>query len=89
MMMRTKIKLFGAFRQYGNGQNIELDLPQNISLTQLRQAFIRRLLEIDPTFHQQELVSISAFADENGILHEENPVSVLGELSILPPVCGG
>lgn len=88
-MIRTKVNLFGAFRQYGDGENIELDLPANISLRQLRQAFIRRLLEIDPHFRQQELVFASAFADKNGVLNDEKITTILGELAILPPVCGG
>lgn len=88
-MIPTKVNLFGTFRQYGNGENLELDLPANISLTQLRQAFIRRLLEIDPAFRQQELVFASAFADENGILNNDNSFFITGALAILPPVCGG
>jgi sulfur-carrier protein len=88
-MKRTKVNLFGAFRQYGNGQNIELDLPENASLAQLRHAFICHLLEIDPTFRQQELVFASAFADQNGVLTDEKISPFVGELAVLPPFCGG
>lgn len=88
-MLEVKIRLFGAFRKYGNGSEIELKVPPSSPLSVVRSALVERLLHLDPDFREVNLVNDSAFALENEILQGGSKIERACSLAILPPVCGG
>lgn len=87
--MKVKVRLFGAFRKYGDGAELELELPQDATLTELRKAFNDTLKSIDPSFSNAALIEDSAFADETSVLTDSARLIEGGTLAVLPPVCGG
>ncbi len=88
-MLEVKIRLFGAFRKYGNGSEIELKVPPLSPLSVVRNVLVAHLLHLDPDFSDVDLVNDSAFALENEILQGESKIEQACSLAILPPVCGG
>ncbi|OFZ12105.1 MAG: hypothetical protein A2Z20_07165 [Bdellovibrionales bacterium RBG_16_40_8] len=88
-MGKVVVNLYGAFRRYGNGQNIEVPIEKSLSIDELRQALLIKLREICPNFRDDGLLFDSAFADKKSVLKSESVVSDGDVLAILPPVCGG
>ena len=88
-MIQLKIKLFGAFRKYGNGEAIPLELSEPISISELKNALSQKLQELHSGFDQSELLNESVFADDTAILMQDTVIEKSGEVSVLPPVCGG
>lgn len=84
-MNHIHIRLFGAFRQYGDGSTIRVAVPPEATVTGLREAFAHEL-EDD---NARSLLRASAFATDEMVLNETDPVPLDREISILPPVCGG
>lgn len=79
------IHLFGAFRQPGLGDRLEVVVPLDADIAELRRATGERL---DPWPNARALLESSAFATDTAVLADTDPVPD-GEISILPPVCGG
>jgi molybdopterin converting factor small subunit len=88
-MIQLTIKLFGAFRKYGNGEVIRLDLPTPTSVSELKKALSQKLTELHPEFNQAGLVTDSVFANDEVVLNPNTVLEKSGQLSVLPPVCGG
>ena len=87
--MKLPIRLFGAFRKYADGSELELELPEECNLASLKKALAAHLAELDPNFSDHALILDSAFADEKNILTEQDMIVRGTKLAILPPVCGG
>ena len=79
------IHLFGAFRQPGLGDRLEIAVPVDADIAELRRATGEHL---DQWPNARALLESSAFATDTAVLSEQDPVPD-GEMSILPPVCGG
>ncbi|MEK6580511.1 MAG: MoaD/ThiS family protein [Bdellovibrionota bacterium] len=88
-MIQIELRLFGAFKDLGNGGNILLELPEGAGLSDLRKAFSAKISECDSGFRDVSLVQDSAFADEDEILGESTVIRAGAKLCVLPPVCGG
>lgn len=88
-MMEVKVRLFGAFRKYGNGSELQLELSENSTVRDLRAALARKLTALDPGFRDQGLVEDSAFASEAEVLAETAALARGAVVAVLPPVCGG
>lgn len=84
-MRSVEVQLFGAFRQYGQGATVQVALDEPATIADLRSAFARELDSEEAT----ALLKASAFADDERVLAETDPVPVGGALAVLPPVCGG
>ena len=76
------IKLFGAFRKYG--ETLELSLPAGSSIQDVKNGMAERFDANDVV-----LVNDSAMANDNEIIQGERAFNEDTELAILPPVCGG
>lgn len=83
-MIHIKIRLFGAFRKFGNGQEIYLDLPAPISVQDLKKKLAEKL-----SLNPHGLMEDSVFADETAILNQTTILNHSCIISVLPPVCGG
>jgi len=80
--INIKIRLFGAFRKYG--EEISFTVPAEGGLPAVRQK-----LESLVSANDKALVKSSAFANDERILDENASISQDACLAILPPVCGG
>ncbi len=76
------VRLFGAFRTYGEA--LEVIVPAGSVARDVREALARRLKPED-----SRLVHDSALADDTRILDEEATMDRDMSVSVLPPVCGG
>lgn len=85
MSRRIQVKLFGAFRQYGGDGHVSVALTDDATVNDLRKAFGEQLDDDNA----RALLQSSAFATDEAVLEEHEPVPMDSSLSILPPVCGG
>lgn len=83
------IQLFGAFRPYGNGETMVLEVPQGASVSEVKSHLKAALRKACPDFDKAALVDESALADDTQILAEDMTLNANTTLAILPPVCGG
>lgn len=88
-MIQIKIRLFGAFRNYGNGESIELEVPRNSSVEDVKDFFSKKLHSLHPDFHNTGLILDSVLASEDEVLDARSRLVSSCSLAILPPVCGG
>lgn len=88
-VIEVKVRLFGAFRKYGDGREIVLELPERSGLSELRSALAACLAENYPEFDEARLLEESAFADETAILASGARFEKNCSVAVLPPVCGG
>ncbi|MBI3555572.1 MAG: MoaD/ThiS family protein [Deltaproteobacteria bacterium] len=80
--MKIKVRLFGAFRNYGNGSLLEVELDPGATVAALREALRVHVKE-------PRLLSDSAFADETAVLIDAQVLRDGTTVAVLPPVCGG
>jgi molybdopterin synthase sulfur carrier subunit len=84
MNQSINVRLFGAFRQGNPESSLTVEIPEGGRVTDLRQAMDSAL----PNDNARSLLKASAFATDSAVL-DDNDVVPNGEISILPPVCGG
>jgi len=84
-----RINLFGTFRKYGNGEFVKITADGNASISDIRNIFIKKMIELEPNFNEQAIVNSSAFAINDEIVNDDYLVKEDDILAILPPVCGG
>lgn len=76
------IRLFGAFRKYGD--TLELALPPGCDVAAIKAQLANKLDAGDAA-----LVADSAIANDNAIINAGQVFTENAVLAILPPVCGG
>ena len=76
------LRLFGAFRKYG--EIIEITLPAGCSVQDIKNKLAEKFDANDGA-----LVHDSAVANDNEIINTDCLFNEDTELAILPPVCGG
>ena len=90
-MWRIQIRLFGAFRNFSENHEIELEVPLNCSLGDLKACLMKRLS--DDSRRDSDalplLMDRSVFASEADVLRPTDVLQDGMRLAILPPVCGG
>lgn len=86
--MKVQLSLFGAFREFEPAGRIELDIAEGADIAQLRAGFDAFARERWPGFRPGLLAS-SAFASENAVLRDHEPMPADGRVAVLPPVSGG
>ncbi len=84
MNQSITIRLFGAFRQGNPDSALTVEIPEGGRVSDLRQAMESAL----PSDNARSLLKASAFATDSAVLDDTDVVPE-GEISILPPVCGG
>jgi sulfur-carrier protein len=82
----VSIRVFGAFRQFGPNSTVDLTVPQEARVVDLRQAMQNHFAGNDNAL---ALLKASAFATDKAVLDDEDPVPRDEAVSVLPPVCGG
>jgi len=82
----VSIRMFGAFRQFSPDSTVNLTVPQEARVADLRQAMQIHFAGNDNAL---ALLNASAFATDKAVLDDEDPVPRDEALSVLPPVCGG
>jgi molybdopterin converting factor small subunit len=78
----VNIRLFGAFRKYG--EVAVLEAPAGVGLDELKE-----LLSTWIGGMEAPLVADSVFADEKEVLAAGVVIEKDASLAVLPPVCGG
>ncbi len=76
--INLEIKLYGAFRKFG--QSVNISIASGSKIKQVKEALADAL---------GELVNSSVLADNDIILNNDDILEQDTTLSILPPVCGG
>lgn len=87
-MIDVTIKLFGAFRKYGNGEEMTISVPENTQIQDLK-TYLGNEIKAKHGDFDQNLINSSVFGNENEILKTDSVISKKCTLAVLPPVCGG
>ncbi len=85
--MKVKLQLFGAFRKYGN--EMQIDLPENSIVADLRPKIFEAISQKDLGIDAKTLIDTSRFSNDEEILEEDSVINKNDNLAILPPVSGG
>ena len=81
-MIKINVKLFGAFRKYG--ERVSFSIPSGASVQDVKNKLTAELKLSDPA-----LINDSAIANDNEIIGADAIFTRDSDLAILPPVCGG
>ncbi|MBI4031565.1 MAG: MoaD/ThiS family protein [Proteobacteria bacterium] len=81
-MIAINVKLFGAFRKYGD--KASFTMPSGASVRDVKERLAQELKGVDPL-----LIDDSAIANDNDIVGADFVFTKDSDLAILPPVCGG
>lgn len=81
-MITVSVKLYGAFRKYG--EKIELSVTEGSPVSAVKKALAAQLGN-----ESMPLIGDSVLANDEAILPPDYVLDKDGSLSILPPVCGG
>lgn len=79
------IRLFGSLRQFSDQPTITLNLGADATVAALRTELGARL----SSDNGRSLLGASAFATDERVLEDGEPLPDVRELAVLPPVCGG
>jgi molybdopterin converting factor small subunit len=88
-MLLMKVKLFGALRKYGDDTCLEIPFSGAFSVAELRTQLAQHLEKQFPNFNDQALLKECAIASDSRIFMEEEEISNIETIAVLPPVCGG
>jgi len=80
--MKINMRLFGAFRQYGD--SVEISVEEGSSVSAVKQALVGVL-----GAQVRDLIADSVVANDDSILPGDFVLDEGAKLFILPPVCGG
>jgi len=86
--MKIEVRLFGVFRDYDPTALVQLELPDDARVADVRGALDAYGRAHWPRF-QPALLQRSALASENTVLRDHEAVPADGRMAVLPPVSGG
>jgi molybdopterin synthase sulfur carrier subunit len=86
--MNIELSLFGAFRQFEPAARVQLDVPEDAHVGDVRSALADYAAANWSDF-RPALLRVSAFASERAVLRDADPVPSDGRMAVLPPVSGG
>lgn len=86
--MKVRLNLFGAFRSHDPAATLELDVPEDARVADLREALDAHARAHWPGY-RPELLKASAFASETTVLRDAEPLPAGVAMAVLPPVSGG
>ena len=89
--MKIKIELFGAARDFSEEDHLELTIPDNITIKEVRNNLMNYIQNKYPdNSNYIEIVKNSAFANDHDVIVQDNyKLSTEKKLCIIPPVGGG
>lgn len=86
--MNLTISLFGPFKNYFENDSICIEVESG-DIQAVKRALYKSANRMKIAPKIQALISVSVFADDSKILHDDDEISGTSRLSLLPPVCGG
>lgn len=86
-MKEVTLQLFGAFSELDGSRQLAVQVA-GTTVADLRQA-LRELLPARWPQFRAGLLEYSAFADQQHVLRDHEPLPEDGRVAILPPVSGG
>jgi molybdopterin synthase sulfur carrier subunit len=86
-MNMIQVQLFGAFSELVPERVLQVEVDGD-SVGDLRRAMREHLTRCWPSF-RSGLLDYSAFADEQRVLRDSEPLPGDGRVAVLPPVSGG
>ena len=89
MSVRIRVRLFGAFREWQPAGMVQLELPPDSCMADVKRALVSELSGNGDDSQLAAWVGDSVLADDQSTLLDSDPVGPGRELAILPPVCGG
>ena len=89
--MKIKIELFGAARDFSEEDYLELTIPENITIKEVRNNLMNYIQNKYPdNSNYIEIIKNSAFANDQDVIVQDNyKLSTEKKLCIIPPVGGG
>ena len=84
-MRDLDVRLFGALRPHGPRPTVTVRVGEGATVATLRSALADRL----DSDGARALLAASAFATDERVLDDGDPLPDVRELAALPPVCGG
>ena len=89
--MKIKIELFGAARDFSEEDHLELTIPDNITIKEVRNNLMNYIQNKYPdNSNYIEIIKNSAFANDQDVIVQDNyKLSTEKKLCIIPPVGGG
>ena len=90
-MMKIKLELFGASRDFGETDFLELVLKEKSSIKDLREKIINYVNEkFNGNENFKKIVETSAFCSEdNNIVSDNYKITKEQKIGIIPPIGGG
>lgn len=91
-MTKLQIQFFGVFHNYLDQKAIEIEVPEDCKVKDLRSILVEHCLPVLKPHHQEKFkqaIQLSAFADSSQILHDHTQIPSGSTIAVLPPVCGG
>ena len=90
-MMKIKLELFGASRDFSITDNLEFDINKEIKIKDFRKEIINYL---EKNFQNSEkfkkIVEVSSFCSEDtNIINDSYKISKDQKIAIIPPIGGG
>jgi molybdopterin synthase sulfur carrier subunit len=86
--VKVELKMFGAFRAFEPAPHIELELPDDACVADLRLKVREHGERHWPGF-KAGLLDATAFASETRVLRDTDALPADGRMAVLPPVSGG
>lgn len=87
-MPEITLSLYGACRDLHTQSSLRLPMPDSATVADLRQALPAHFPSADAQ-RVAALLKASAFASDEALLRDADPLPDDGRVSILPPVSGG
>ncbi len=81
--MKVNVRLFAVARQWADAETVELDLPANAKVAELRTSLLSQLPQLEKFGSQLRFAVNSEYADE------ETRIPAAAEVACIPPVSGG
>jgi molybdopterin synthase sulfur carrier subunit len=86
--MKLDIALFGAFREFEAQARVQVEVPDDATVAEVRAALLAHGQAHWPGF-RAGLLQRSAFASPSRVLRESDAIEAGVMLTVLPPVGGG
>mgnify|MGYP005650308129 FL=1 len=89
--MKVKIELFGAARDFGEQNILELNVENNSSLKDIRAKMIEYIKKnFDNNENYIKIINSSAFSSKENIIISDNyKITNNEKIAIIPPIGGG
>jgi molybdopterin synthase sulfur carrier subunit len=87
-MPTITVALYGACRDLHPEPTVAVEVDEHATVNALRQA-LRAQLVAAPAARRDALLGASAFASDQAVLRDADPLPADGRVAILPPVSGG